>query len=69
MKRTPSPAAVHFSICWSPSEFPKARIGRRPMNRLMPTGFAHELDAAARGDEGLDAAGAEVGEELQHDRR
>ncbi len=38
MKRLPSPAAVHCSICKSPSELPKATIGRRPMNLWMPTG-------------------------------
>ena len=37
MKRAPLPAAVHSSICWSPSELPKAKTGRRPMNWLMPT--------------------------------
>ena len=30
---------VHCSICRSPSELPKAAIGRRPMWRWMPTGF------------------------------
>ena len=39
MKRRPVPAAVHCSIWWSPSEFPNARIGRRPMKRCMPTGL------------------------------
>ena len=31
MKRKPSPAAVHSSISLSPSELPKAKIGRRPI--------------------------------------
>ena len=113
MKRAPLPAAVHCSICRSPSELPKAKIGRRPMKRLMPTGLPgpssmnstfgslhqhrlavgaisnfvdagradhllgrnavdllgprpHELDAAARDDEGLEAVGAQIGEQLQH---
>ena len=35
----PSPAVVHCSIWRSPSELPNAMIGRRPMNRLMPTGL------------------------------
>ena len=109
----PSPAVVHCSICRSPSELPKAKIGRRPMKRLMPTGLPgpssmnstlgsfistglpsgadlelhhagradhllgrdavdllrprpHELDAAAGDDEGLEAVGAQIGEQLQH---
>ena len=32
-------AAVHCSISRSPSELPKAKIGRRPMKRLMSTGL------------------------------
>ena len=32
----PLPAAVHSSICWSPSELPKARTGRRPMRTRPP---------------------------------
>ena len=39
MKRGPEPAAVHSSICWSPSELPKAAMGRRPMKVSMPTGL------------------------------
>ena len=35
----PRPAVVYCSICRSPSELPKAMIGRRPMKRLMPTGL------------------------------
>src|SRR5207249_10254603 len=38
-KRTPSPALVHSSICRSPSEFPNAAIGRRPICIWMPTGL------------------------------
>ena len=30
---------VHWSICRSPSELPKAKIGRRPINWLIPTGL------------------------------
>src|SRR5262245_50215131 len=30
---------VHSGICWSPSELPNAKVGRRPMKRLMPTGL------------------------------
>ena len=109
----PLPAAVHCSICWSPSELPNAKIGRRPMKRLMLAGLpgpsstnstlsasistglpsgsvlnsshagradhllgrnavdllgqgAHELDAAARHDEGLEAVGAQVLQQLEH---
>src|SRR5205814_2115846 len=32
-------AGVRSSICWSPSEFPNAAMGRRPMCELMPTGL------------------------------
>ncbi len=37
--RRPGSPVVHCSICKSPSELPKARIGRRPMWRWMPTGL------------------------------
>ena len=39
-KDGPSPAAVHCSICRSPSELPKAAIGRRPMKRVDADRFA-----------------------------
>ena len=35
----PIPRGVHCSISRSPSELPKAAIGRRPMCSLMPTGL------------------------------
>jgi hypothetical protein len=38
-RRAPAPAVVHSSICWSPSELPKAAWGRWPMTMLMPTGL------------------------------
>ena len=38
-ERAPPPATVHCRICRSPSELPKAKIGCRPMKRLMPTGL------------------------------
>src|SRR4029079_8842445 len=112
MNRGPSPAAVHSSISLSPSEFPKAKSGRRPMkldadrlsgvvvdqldlrelhqDRLpVRAGLqleapvraddllgrdavdalgedAHELDPAARDDEGLEAVRAEVIQQLAH---
>ena len=110
--RAPSPAVVHSSIWKSPSELPKAAMGRRPMCWLMPTGLPslssmkfdlgqphqhrlavahlvlgldaatdhllgrdavdllgpgpHELDAAAGDDEGLEAVGPQVSEQLEH---
>jgi len=37
--RAPSPAAVHCSICKSPSELPNAAMGLRPMCMLIATGL------------------------------
>ena len=45
MNRAPSPAAVHWSIWWSPSELPKASKGRRPMNFWMATGLSSCFNA------------------------
>ena len=39
-------------------------LGRNAVDALGPR--AHELDAAARDDEGLEAVGAQIGEQLQH---
>ena len=39
-------------------------LGRNAVDLLGPR--AHELDAAAGDDEGLEAVGAQVGEQLQH---
>src|SRR5215813_450137 len=43
MNRAPSPAAVHWRICRSPSELPNASTGRRPMNFWMFTGLARAV--------------------------
>src|SRR5712672_3026679 len=54
-KRTPPPPLAHSSICRSPSELPKAAIGRRPMRSVVGpfpfgVGMVHDegkADAAA----------------------